>query len=178
MEDYSSRDRQVQGSREDEQTGQTLKAEEIQAMVVQEARRQMQEALAKDMKQVAADEARAEGTTQWQIEDGATTEAGEADTAGEAAPQRKAKVVVSYEDLVKAAEKTDIRKMIFAAAADTARTSQEYREVYHNYHRAFDSLLYKGNLSLGSRQYLRRYFRAIRPKKAAQGDVSPAAKDG
>ena len=150
----------------DQQTGETIKAETIQAMVVQEARRKMQQALAQDMKQVALEEGAKDGaaSAQWQIEESEQPGAG-----SEGGPERKQKVVVSYEDLVKAAEKTDIRKKIFTAAADATRSELDYREVYDNYHRAFEYLLYQGNLSLGTRQYLRRYFRAIQPQASQSG---------
>jgi len=157
----------------DEKTGQKLRAEEIQAMIVQEDRRKKQEALARDMKQVAAEEAAAEEkVTTWEVEPSETEPPkGE---AKEAAPTaKKARVIMSYDDLVRAAEKKDIRKMIFAAASDIERTSPEYREVYGNYRRAFEHMLYQGSFSVGTRQYLQRYFRAIRPapRPAAQTET-------
>lgn len=145
----------------DAKTGETLKAEEIEVMVVQEKRRRQQEAMAEEMKKVAEDEAKGEDVTQWVVaetEEGATEEGG-----GAGKPTRKERVIISYEDLVKAAEKKDIRQMIFSAAGDQSRETQEYREVYSNYERAFKNLLLQGSLSLGTRQYLRRYFKSIRP---------------
>ena len=143
----------------DEKSGQKLKAEEIEVMVVQEERRRQQEAMAKEMKEVAEEEARGEVTKWTESTEGHPAEAGDGGTV-----KKKKKVTISYEDLVKAAEKKNIREMIFTAAANVERDSSEYREVYVNYRRAFTSLLYQGNLSLGTRQYLKRYFRAMRPQ--------------
>ncbi|MDA0839138.1 MAG: hypothetical protein O2857_15290 [Planctomycetota bacterium] len=145
----------------DQKTGQTLKAQEIEVMEVQEERRRQQEEIAKEMKKVAEEEKKEETISKWVVEEGEAGEEGEDATD----TKKKARVVASYEDLVKAAEKKDIRKMIFTAAADSSRKTASYREVYTNYQRAFQSLLHQGNLSLGTRQYLRRYFRSIEPKQ-------------
>jgi len=111
------------------------------------------------MKEVAEEEARGEVTEWTETTEGHPAEAGDGSTV-----KKKKKVTISYEDLVKAAEKKNIREMIFTAAANVERDSSEYREVYVNYRRAFTNLLYQGNLSLGTRQYLKRYFRAMRPQ--------------
>jgi hypothetical protein len=146
----------------DAQTGEKLKAEEIEVMAVQEERRRQQEAMAKDIKDVADKEAKREDVKEWVV-----TEEPEAGVPGEGGaettPTKKARVIASYEDLVKAAEKKDIRQMIFKAAMDPSRETPEYREVFANYERAFKSLLLQGSLSIGTRQYLRRYFKAISP---------------
>jgi hypothetical protein len=144
----------------DKKTGETLKAQEIEVMEVQEERRRQQEEIAKEMKKVAEEEKKEEKISKWVIDEGEAAEEGEGATT-----KKKARVVASYDDLVKAAEKKDIRKMIFTAAADSSRKTTSYREVYTNYHRAFQSMLFQGNLSIGTRQYLRRYFRSIEPKK-------------
>ncbi|MDP6110514.1 MAG: hypothetical protein QGF00_08860 [Planctomycetota bacterium] len=145
----------------DEKTGETLKAQEIEVMEVQEERRRQQEEIAIEMKKVAEEEKKDEEVSKWVVDEGEIAEEGD----GATTTKKKARVVASYEDLVKAAEKKDIRKMIFTAAADSTRKTESYREVYANYNRAFQSMLYQGNLSLGTRQYLRRYFRSIEPKK-------------
>lgn len=149
----------------DEKTGRKLKAEEIQVMIVQEERRKKQAELAKDIRKAADEEGQQENVASWQVDAGTETSGAAGGQAGEGGPPARTRVIASYEDLVKAAEKTDIRKMIFAAAADGERLSREYQEVYANYHRAFSNLLHQGQLSLGTREYLRRYFRAIRPQK-------------
>ncbi|MBI2194985.1 MAG: hypothetical protein HYU36_23640 [Planctomycetes bacterium] len=157
----------------DEKTGKKLRAEEIQVMIVQEERRKKQEDLARDIRKAAAEEGQDESSAAWEVEleGGAPAPAGEAE-AGQATGA-KVRVIATYEDLVKAAEKTDIRKMILAASADLDRASPAYREVYANYLRAFTHLLYQGQLSLGTRDYLRRYFRAIRPRAAAPKEATP-----
>jgi len=146
----------------DAKTGETLKAEEIAVMEVQEERHRQQQAMAKEIEKVAEEEKQKEDVSQWVVAEGQEDGTG----AGEEGqgPTKKTRVVVSYEDLVKAAEKKDIRQMIFAAAEDDERTTTQYREVYTNYERAFKNLLFQGTLSLGTRQYLQRYFRSIRPK--------------
>ncbi|MDP7130540.1 MAG: hypothetical protein QF437_08630, partial [Planctomycetota bacterium] len=126
-----------------------------------EERRRQQEEIAIEMKKVAEEEKKDEEVSKWVVDEGEIAEEGD----GATTTKKKARVVASYEDLVKAAEKKDIRKMIFTAAADSTRKTESYREVYANYNRAFQSMLYQGNLSLGTRQYLRRYFRSIEPKK-------------
>ena len=147
----------------DAKTGETLKAEEIAVMEVQEERHRQQQAMAKEIEKVAEEEKQKEDVSQWVVAEGQEGQE-EGTEAGEGGPTKKTRVVVSYEDLVKAAEKKDIRQMIFAAAEDEERTTTQYREVYTNYERAFKNLLFQGTLSLGTRQYLQRYFRAIRPK--------------
>jgi len=168
----------------DEKTGETLKAEEIEVMVVQEKRRRQQEAMAEEMKKVAEEEAKGEDVTQWVVaEDGEPEEGATQEDDGTGKPTRRKRVIINYEDLVKAAEKKDIRQMIFSAAADQSRETSEYREVYSNYERAFKNLMLQGSLSLGTRQYLRRYFRSIRPlvrkepKDEPKGDDAPKAEE-
>ena len=148
----------------DAASGEKIKAQSIQALALLEKKQKEEEALAKDIQELAKKEiARKEGeSVEWMVEgEGAQEKKGEAPTAKKAVTRVK-----SYEDLALIAEKTDIRTMIFSAAGDASRESRGYREVYSNYRRVMESVLHDELMPVGTKLYVKRYFRAIRPAEA------------
>lgn len=72
---------------------------------------------------------------------------------------------LTYDALRDAVESRDIRAMILKAAGDRDRSSEPYREVYDNYKRILESVLYEQRVPSGQQLYVRRYFKIIRPRE-------------
>lgn len=60
----------------------------------------------------------------------------------------------------------EIRQRILHVARAGDRGSKDYDEVYRNYRRAFLAELFRTDLGRGRREYLERYFHAIRPEES------------
>ncbi|MBI2192408.1 MAG: hypothetical protein HYU36_10530 [Planctomycetes bacterium] len=144
--------------------GRKVQAEAIQtlSLVDREAlaeKRAKQEALAKELKTVAKTQREKEeaGVKTWDL-------AEKKPKAGEGARKELKSGPLTYDALREAVENRDIRAMILDAAADRSRASDSYHEVYQNYQRIFESVLYQQRVPSGQEMYARRYFRIIRPE--------------
>ncbi len=142
--------------------GQKVEAEAIKTLALVERKeladkRAKQEALAEDLKAVAKEQ----------------REKGEA--AGDALEKKLAKAAegsqtklkkgqLSYDALSAAVEDRDIRAMILDAASDKSRSTGAYLEVYSNYERILDSVMFQQRVPSGQELYVKRYFKVIKPK--------------
>ncbi|MDA0837030.1 MAG: hypothetical protein O2857_04535 [Planctomycetota bacterium] len=145
-------------------SGQKVEAEAIKTLALVERKelaeqRAKQEALADDLKAVAKEQ----------------REKGDADGKNSALENKLAKATegsqtklkkgqLSYDALSAAVEDRDIRAMILDAAADRSRSTDAYQEVYSNYERILDSVMFQQRVPSGQELYVKRYFKVIKPK--------------
>lgn len=127
------------------------------------------EELAKDLtkvakEQTAQEKAKAEQTT-WNLAKGAQQEEAEAEPEQEGAPKKKEVTALTYKALGKVMESRNIQELILTAARDKVRSSAQYREVYANYKRIMESMLYQESIPLGQQMYINRYFKVIEPNR-------------
>jgi uncharacterized protein YoaH (UPF0181 family) len=154
-------------------SGQKVAAEAITtlALVDKQAlaeKRAKQDALAKELKTVAKEqgENQAETAKDWAL-------AEKKEKAGEGTKKEMKTGTLTYDDLRDAVENRDIRTMILTAAGDKTRSTDAYREVFHNYQRILESVLSEQRVPVGQQLYVRRYFKVIRPKASEAGDPRP-----
>ena len=146
--------------------GEKKSAEAIQTMALVEKeamakKHASNEALAKELKQVARDQTDAEGATkEWELQ-------GETAEQQVGSKKKLKKGPLTYEALGDAVENRDIRGLILAAAADTDRSSAAYSEVLSNYERILGSVLVQKRVPVGQQMYIKRYFKAIRARQAS-----------
>ena len=146
------------------QDGQKVTAEAIKTLALVEKQALAEErakkgALAKELKEVAKEHReKDEGAAkEWDL--------AKKDQAGEGTKKELKKGQLSYDALSAAVEDRDIRTMILSAAADNTRSTDGYREVYHNYHRILESVLFQQRVPSGQQLYVRRYFKVIKPEE-------------
>lgn len=147
-------------------SGQKVSAEAIQtlSLVDRQAmaeKRAKQEALATELKGVAKSQREKEeaSTKEWALS--------QKKEKAEGGNRKEIKTgPLTYDALREAIENRDIRAMILDAASDKTRSSASYQEVYHNYQRIMESVLYQQRVPSGQEMYARRYFKVIRPKEA------------
>ena len=145
------------------QDGQKVTAEAIKTLALVEKQALAEErakkgALAKELKEVAKEHREKDeaATKQWELD--------KEEKAGEGTKKELKKGQLSYDALSAAVEDRDIRTMILSAASDQTRSTDEYREVYHNYHRILESVLFQQRVPSGQQLYVQRYFKVIKPK--------------
>lgn len=136
---------------------QTLALVDKQAMAEQRAK---QDALAGDLKDIAKKQReKAEAAeTKSELEK-------KLEKATEGSKKELKQGQLSYDALSAAVEDRDIRSMILTAAADKSRSSEDYREVYRNYQRILESVLFQQRVPSGQQLYVERYFKVIKPKE-------------
>ena len=141
-------------------------AEKIKAVVLTEEERQQREAMEQEMKGLAKERTQPVGG---EDEAGvgwvATVEEQVHDDEGRKRIKKTEKVAATYDELMLAAGRKDVREMLTRAAADRARSSSEYREVYTNFKRVLEELLPTKDMPIGQKEYVRRYFRLIKPRR-------------
>ncbi|MDP6354756.1 MAG: hypothetical protein QF473_06635 [Planctomycetota bacterium] len=140
-------------------------AEKIKAAVMTDEERQEREALVKEVKDLAKAKGSKPGQDAEGIDWEATVEEVVIDGKGVRRIRKRKKVVRSYDDLMLAAGSKDIRQMLTNAAADDSRSTGDYKAVYTNFKRVLEEILPTKDMPIGQKEYVRRYFRLIRPKK-------------
>ena len=137
-------------------------AEKIKAAVMTDEERQEREAMVKEVKDLAKAKGGqdAEGVD-WE----ATVEEVVIDEKGVRRIKKMKKVAKSYDDLMLAAGSKDIRQMLTNAAADDSRSTPDYKAVYTNFKRVLEEILPTKDMPIGQKEYVRRYFKLIKPKK-------------
>jgi hypothetical protein len=145
-------------------SGQKVEAEAIKTLALVERnelaeQRAKKGALADDLKAVAKEQ----------------REKGDADGKNSALENKLAKATkgsqtklkkgqLSYDALSAAVEDRDIRAMILDAAGDRSRSTGAYQEVYSNYERILDSVMFQQRVPSGQELYVKRYFKVIKPR--------------
>jgi len=140
-------------------------AEKIRAAVMTDEERQEREAMEREVKDLAKQGIQEPGEEQEGVDWVATVEEEAEDEKGERKVKTTRKVATTYDELMLAAERRDIREILARAAADETRSIPEYREVYANFKRVLEELLPTKDMPIGQKEYVRRYFRLIRPKR-------------
>lgn len=159
----------------EDQAGRKVTAEAIETLALVERQaqsedRKKQSALAEELKQVAEKQEEPSAPRQWELDE----EDREPEKARAGEKKQLAKAALTYADLRQAVETRDIRAIILTAAGDNTRSSDSYHEVYHNYRRILESVLYERSIPAGQEMYIRRYFKVIRPRKPGTGDRAPS----
>lgn len=141
-------------------------AEKIKAAVLTDEERQQREAMEQEMKGLAKERTQpVGGEDEAGVDWVATVEEQVHDDEGRKRIKKTEKVAATYDELMLAAGRKDVREMLTRAAADRARSSSEYREVYTNFKRVLEELLPTKDMPIGQKEYVRRYFRLIKPRR-------------
>jgi hypothetical protein len=140
-------------------------AEKIKAAVMTDEERQEREAMVKEVKDMAMAKGDKSGEGTEGVDWEATIEEVVVDEKGVKRIKKKKKVAKSYDELMLAAGSKDVRQMLTNAAADDTRSTDDYRAVYTNFKRVLEEILPTKDMPIGQKEYVRRYFKLIKPKK-------------